>query len=104
MNFGFLVDHFFELTITGLALGSVYALVALGYTMVYGVLQLINFAHSEVFMYGTFATLWTTLLPGRERRDGGVVGDRDAGGRLRGGHGRLGRCGAAAGASSPTGR
>lgn len=60
----FLVDHFFELTITGLALGSVYALVALGYTMVYGVLQLINFAHSEVFMYGTFAVAWTFTLFG----------------------------------------
>jgi branched-chain amino acid transport system permease protein len=60
----FLFDHFFELTITGLALGSVYALVALGYTMVYGVLQLINFAHSEVFMYGTFATVWVLYFLG----------------------------------------
>jgi branched-chain amino acid transport system permease protein len=60
----FLIDHFFELTITGLALGSVYALVALGYTLVYGVLQLINFAHSEVFMYGTFATIWTVYFLG----------------------------------------
>ena len=60
----FLLDHFFELTITGLALGSVYALIALGYTMVYGVLQLINFAHSEVFMYGTFAVVWTFYFMG----------------------------------------
>ncbi|MFT4164515.1 MAG: branched-chain amino acid ABC transporter permease [Microlunatus sp.] len=60
----FLFEHFFELTITGLALGSVYALVALGYTMVYGVLQLINFAHSEVFMYGTFAVVWTVYFLG----------------------------------------
>jgi branched-chain amino acid transport system permease protein len=60
----FLFEHFFELTITGLALGSVYALVALGYTMVYGVLQLINFAHSEVFMYGTFAVIWTLYVLG----------------------------------------
>jgi len=60
----FLFEHFFELTITGLALGSVYALVALGYTMVYGVLQLINFAHSEVFMYGTFAVVWTLYVVG----------------------------------------
>jgi branched-chain amino acid transport system permease protein len=59
-----LFDHFFEYTITGLANGSVYALVALGYTLVYGVLQLINFAHSEVFMYGTFATLWVTYALG----------------------------------------
>lgn len=54
--------QFFELTITGLVLGSIYALVALGYTMVYGVLQLINFAHSEVFMYGTFATAWVFVF------------------------------------------
>lgn len=59
MDFGFLASHFFELTITGLALGAIYALVALGYTLVYGVLQLINFAHSEVFMFGTFAAVWT---------------------------------------------
>jgi branched-chain amino acid transport system permease protein len=62
VNFGFLFDNFAQLTITGLALGAIYALVALGYTMVYGVLQLINFAHSEVFMYGTFATAWTVTL------------------------------------------
>jgi branched-chain amino acid transport system permease protein len=40
--------------VNGLSLGSVYALIALGYTMVYGVLQLINFAHAEVFMLGAF--------------------------------------------------
>lgn len=57
-----LIHHFFEYTITGLVLGSVYALVALGYTLVYGVLQLINFAHSEVFMYGTFAFAWVFVL------------------------------------------
>ncbi len=70
----FLFDHFFRLTITGLALGSVYALVALGYTMVYGVLQLINFAHSEVFMYGTFAVVWTLyFLGGTPSSSGGSV-------------------------------
>jgi branched-chain amino acid transport system permease protein len=47
------------LTITGLTLGFMYALIALGYTMVYGVLQLLNFAHSEVFMVGSFAGLYT---------------------------------------------
>ncbi|MGN6160512.1 MAG: branched-chain amino acid ABC transporter permease [Marmoricola sp.] len=56
------VNQFWELTITGLAVGSIYALVALGYTMVYGVLQLINFAHSEVFMFGTFAMAWTFMF------------------------------------------
>jgi branched-chain amino acid transport system permease protein len=50
-------------TVGGLAVGAIYALVALGYTMVYGVLRLINFAHSEIFMIGTFAALlvFTTL-------------------------------------------
>jgi branched-chain amino acid transport system permease protein len=46
------------LTVTGLRLGAIYAMVALGYTMVYGVLQLLNFAHSEVFMVGSFAGLY----------------------------------------------
>jgi branched-chain amino acid transport system permease protein len=43
---------------TGLTLGALYAMIALGYTMVYGVLQLLNFAHSEVFMIGTFGGLY----------------------------------------------
>jgi branched-chain amino acid transport system permease protein len=43
-----------DLIITGLALGGVYALIALGYTLVYGILRMINFAHSEVFMSGPF--------------------------------------------------
>jgi branched-chain amino acid transport system permease protein len=43
-----------DLTISGLTQGSVYALIALGYTMVYGILRMINFAHSEVFMSGSF--------------------------------------------------
>lgn len=59
-----LFDNFFAFTITGLANGSVYAMVALGYTMVYGVLQLINFAHSEVFMFGTFGVVWTIYFLG----------------------------------------
>ena len=42
--------------VIGLEQGSMYALVALGYTLVYGVLQLINFAHSEVFMVGGFGS------------------------------------------------
>jgi len=61
VDFAFLFNNIFELTITGLALGAIYALVALGYTMVYGVLQLINFAHSEVFMFGTFAVAWVVF-------------------------------------------
>jgi branched-chain amino acid transport system permease protein len=51
-------DQFWAQTRNGLTLGAIYAMIALGYTMVYGVLQLINFAHSEVFMIGTVATLF----------------------------------------------
>jgi len=47
-------NNWIDLTITGLALGGVYALIALGYTLVYGILRMINFAHSEVFMSGPF--------------------------------------------------
>ncbi len=63
MNVQDLFSHFGQHTIDGLTRGSIYALVALGYTLVYGVLKLINFAHSEVFMVGTFAVLgtWTVL-------------------------------------------
>ena len=50
---------FWELTVSGIVLGLIYSLVALGYTMVYGVLRLINFAHSEIFMVGTFGALIT---------------------------------------------
>ena len=46
-----------DLTIKGLALGGVYALIAMGYTMVYGILKMINFAHSEVFMSGPFTAV-----------------------------------------------
>ncbi len=45
-----------ELLLLGLTRGAMYALIALGYTLVYGVLQLINFAHSEVFMAGSFGS------------------------------------------------
>ncbi|MCK7480882.1 MAG: hypothetical protein M0C28_29490 [Candidatus Moduliflexus flocculans] len=47
-------ETWIDLAITGLALGGVYALIALGYTLVYGILRMIDFAHSEVFMSGTF--------------------------------------------------
>ncbi|MDG4771760.1 MULTISPECIES: branched-chain amino acid ABC transporter permease [Micromonosporaceae] len=59
MDVNGLLSNFGELTTTGLTQGAIYALVALGYTLVYGVLRLINFAHSEVFIAGAFAALWT---------------------------------------------
>ena len=55
----------FQQLINGLALGSIYALIALGYTMVYGVLRFINFAHSDVLMLGAFAAFF--LAPVAER-------------------------------------
>lgn len=49
------MTEFLQQLINGLSLGAIYALIALGYTMVYGVLRFINFAHSEVFMVGAFS-------------------------------------------------
>jgi branched-chain amino acid transport system permease protein len=51
-------DQFWAQTRNGLTLGAIYAMIALGYTMVYGVLQLINFAHSEVFMVSTVVSFY----------------------------------------------
>ena len=48
------MSEFLQQSINGLSLGAIYALIALGYTMVYGVLRFINFAHSDVFMVGAF--------------------------------------------------
>ena len=50
--------HWFDFMIFGLAQGSIYALIAMGYTMVYGVLRMINFAHSEVFMSGPYTAYY----------------------------------------------
>lgn len=57
---------FLQQLLNGLSLGSIYALVALGYTMVYGVLRLINFAHGDIYMLGAFAGYYASkLLNGR---------------------------------------
>lgn len=58
--FAVLIDQFWSLTIAGIALGFIYVLISLGYTMVYGVLRMINFANSEIFMWGTFGTVITS--------------------------------------------
>ncbi len=52
------MNEFLQQIINGMSLGAIYALIALGYTMVYGVLRFINFAHGDVFMMGTFAGLY----------------------------------------------
>ncbi len=51
------MDYFIELLFSGLTRGSIYALIALGYTMVYGIIGLINFAHGEIYMIGAFTAL-----------------------------------------------
>ena len=55
---------FLQQLANGLTLGAIYALIALGYTMVYGVIQLINFAHGEIFMVGAYLALTTLFLLG----------------------------------------
>lgn len=59
--------------VNGLTTGSIYALIALGYTMVYGVLQLINFAHGEVFMLGSFAGFGVIVAAGGADVSGPMV-------------------------------
>jgi len=54
MDFALLLGIFPQVLLDGLLLGFMYALIALGYTMVYGVLEFINFAHSEIFIVGAF--------------------------------------------------
>ena len=51
------MEYFAELFLGGLTRGSIYALIALGYTMVYGIIELINFAHGEIYMIGAFTAL-----------------------------------------------
>jgi branched-chain amino acid transport system permease protein len=58
------LSTFLDLTFGGLVIGAIYSLFALGYTLVYGVLRLINFAHSEVFMWGSFGAVWAMTLFG----------------------------------------
>ena len=56
------MEYFLELFLSGVTRGSIYALIALGYTMVYGILELINFAHGEIYMIGAFTGLIAASL------------------------------------------
>ena len=56
------MDQFLQQLVNGLTIGSLYALIAVGYTVVYGIVQLINFAHGEIFMIGAFGALSTYLI------------------------------------------
>jgi branched-chain amino acid transport system permease protein len=56
------IDAFLQHLANGISLGSLYALIAIGYTMVYGILRLINFAHGEIFMLSTYVALYGVAL------------------------------------------
>lgn len=63
------MSEFIQQLINGLSLGSIYALIALGYTMVYGILKFINFAHGEIFMLGAFCGFYTAKALGVDAPD-----------------------------------
>jgi branched-chain amino acid transport system permease protein len=70
------MEQFFQQLTNGLAVGSIYALIALGYTMVYGVLRLINFAHGDLFTYGAYlglTVLTSLVLQDRIGLAGGIL-------------------------------
>src|SRR3989338_3147326 len=56
------MEYFVQQLLNGLTLGAVYGLIAIGYTMVYGIIGMINFAHGEIFMIGAFISLITILV------------------------------------------
>ncbi len=58
------MSQFLQQVINGLSLGSIYALIALGYTMVYGIIKLINFAHGDIYMLGAYVAFITTTYFG----------------------------------------
>ena len=97
------MEYFLQQLINGLTLGSIYGLIAIGYTMVYGIIGMINFAHGDIFMVGAFIALvdlprrspprsaspscrWSLLIVLRRR------------------HGAAPRPGAGRSSASPTGR
>lgn len=60
MDFSSFAQQFGQQLINGISLGSIYALIALGYTMVYGIIRLINFAHGDIYMVGAYIAFFTT--------------------------------------------
>ena len=60
-------NYFFAQLVAGLTIGSLYALLALGYTMVYGILKLLNFAHGDVYMMGAYFGYFVAECPRRGR-------------------------------------
>ena len=58
------MEYFIQQLINGITLGSIYGLIAIGYTMVYGIIGMINFAHGDIFMIGAFIALIAFVLFG----------------------------------------
>ena len=67
-------DLLLQQTINGLSLGAMYALLALGFTLVYGILELINFSHFNIFMVGSFVALWVLQMFGLSGQEVILVG------------------------------
>jgi branched-chain amino acid transport system permease protein len=67
------VDWYLQQTVNGVSLGAMYALIALGYTMVYGILRLINFAHGDVFMVGAFISYYVIDALQKPDQPGGLL-------------------------------
>ncbi len=71
--------YYIDLLLSGITVGSLYALIAIGYTMVYGILRLINFAHGDIFMMAGFFMVYISAsmpmavaIPRRAHYDGGA--------------------------------
>ena len=58
---------FLSCLISGISLGSIYAIIALGYTMVYGIAKMLNFAHGDVIMVGAYVSFYVTMFAGSNR-------------------------------------
>lgn len=56
------LQQFYQQLVNGISLGSIYALIALGYTMVYGIIRLINFAHGDIYMLGAYVAFFATTF------------------------------------------
>ena len=70
------MEVFLQQLINGLTLGAIYGLIAIGYTMVYGIIGMINFAHGDIYMIGAFNALIALPHPVRFRRQLGAARDR----------------------------
>ena len=56
------MEYFIQQLVNGITLGSIYGLIAIGYTMVYGIIGMINFAHGDIFMIGAFIAIISFLI------------------------------------------